>query len=145
MDSLLVNFCLLYVSKHWQCENARPCKIHTSLPSFVSRLRPRDNLFPRTIPTILFWLTHVRLRTQLSTEWYFKFGAIKGIRPWNGVMQLVQVLERRSQILNTENPHIPLVTGVEIIGSNFRRPWHQVDSFYQPSKAWFRLGWRSPT
>ena len=39
-----------------------------------------------------------------------------------GYTQLVQFLERRSQILNTENSHIPRVTSVEIIGSNTRLP-----------------------
>ena len=56
-------------------------------------------------------------------------------RSRRGYTQLVQFLERRSQILNTENPHIPRVTGVEIIGSNTRLPLHQVYSFYQSSKA----------
>ena len=35
MDSLLVNFCLLYVGKHWQCQNTRPCEIDTSTIALV--------------------------------------------------------------------------------------------------------------
>ena len=129
--SLLVNFCLLYMGKYRQCQNARPCEIHTSWPSFVSGLRPKDSLFPQIIPTIPFRLTRLsahpvidriilqiwRVKMHPTVKWRHvvcswaePIGHVTSVagdnRPacpsrW-GYTQLVQFLERRSQILNNE-------------------------------------------